>query len=132
MLARVIVILIYLLKALIIRNGVFKLEVNMCPLNCLKSHSVRFKFQILCVWSTYDLCFGTNQFWHWFYRNVFVWGWNLVLQLNFNCLLWLLWLRSVSARVVPEILNSRFLIAVMRNYNFSILTFDLYSNQIIM
>jgi len=36
MLSRVIIIVIYVLKALIIRNGVFNLKVNMCPLNCLK------------------------------------------------------------------------------------------------
>lgn len=47
----------YVLKALIIRNGVFKINVNMLPLNCLKSHAARFKFQIyvfgphmICAW----------------------------------------------------------------------------------
>jgi hypothetical protein len=33
MLSRVIIILIYVLKALIIPNGVFKLKINMYPLN---------------------------------------------------------------------------------------------------
>jgi len=57
MLSRVIFILIYVLKALIIRNGVFKLQVNMCPLNCLQSHAVCFKFHthvfrphMICAW----------------------------------------------------------------------------------
>jgi hypothetical protein len=51
------IILIYVLKALITRNGVFKLRVSMFPLNCLISRAVRFKFQIyvfgphiICAW----------------------------------------------------------------------------------
>ena len=57
MLSRVIIILICVLKALIIRNGVFKLKINTFPLYCLKSRAVCFRFQIyvfgphmICAW----------------------------------------------------------------------------------
>jgi len=72
------------------------LKITCCPL----------QISNLCVWSTYDLWLETNQFWHWFYRKLCEWRWNIDLQLNNKYWYWLLWLWSViSANVVPEILK---------------------------
>jgi hypothetical protein len=104
--SRVIIVLVYVLKALIIHNDVFKLKVNMCSLNCLKSRAVCFKFQIyvfgphmICAWK--PISSGTD----FIGRYVNDVGIYVDLQLNFKYWFWLLWLLSVSACVVPGILK---------------------------